>query len=398
MPSQSVQQFLAGARQYVSKRVAASRTLLVAGNASADLDSFTSSLVFAYLSQTKERFQDYKRVLPLFNIPREEVALRPELLHLLANLRIPSEDVICLDEYLEYVRAVPEAKDSTDIVLVDHNNLLAELGELYGDRVVGIIDHHQNEGKPLPANLDPELIRFSGSCSSLVVRYFDEYWTSACEFKKDVATLALGAVLIDTSNLTAKETEDDIEAARLLLEALGSATTVTALETGSFRDTFYRDLHDAKNSVDSFSLRDLLRKDYKEWTEANGIKLGTSSSVKSLAWTSKKFGDGFLPGLRSWAAERKLDMFMAMTSYVDADGAFRRDLLMLNVNPALLPTATQFAAAAETEFKTVPFDTADPNLVCDADAGYWCWDQRELKASRKQVAPAMRQTLQAAKL
>ncbi|KAK9453747.1 hypothetical protein V1511DRAFT_504388 [Dipodascopsis uninucleata] len=394
----SIQTFLASARSTVNAGIKASmkqKILLVTGNESADLDSFTSSLVYAYMTDTHPRKKAiYDQVIPILNIPREELVLRPDLHYLLESLSIPQADVICRDDFLQSLQ--PSAMDhlgNVDVALVDHNNLLAEFGKLFGNKVVSIIDHHEDEGSHLEA--DPRIISPVGSCTSLVVEYFKSYFLSGVsEEIRDIAQLALAPILVDTSDLTSKTTETDIDAVTILVKAISVACEVSGSDftEEKYRTGWYNSLSYAKQQIDLFCLRDILRRDYKEFAEPTGLRVGISSSVKSLKWTVDKFGpNDFQKIIRNWAAERSLDLYVFMDSFSDPEEGHRRDLLVLPCSDAVKTRAPELISEAIKEFKLEPFKESE--IFLDGqDFGYW--KQRKTSASRKQIAPFVRRFLQ----
>ena len=97
------------------------------------------------------------------------------------------------------------------INLVDHNNIQGdELHEAFGAgklKVVGIIDHHEDEGQFVESQ--PRIIRTCGSNSSLVFNYFyNEFFknntSKFLETQLEAIKLLLGPLLIDTSGMTQK--------------------------------------------------------------------------------------------------------------------------------------------------------------------------------------------------
>ncbi|KAH0562024.1 hypothetical protein GP486_003269, partial [Trichoglossum hirsutum] len=178
------------------------------------------------------------------------------------------------------------------------------LEEVYGPRVSGVIDHHEEENKvPSDTGPEPRIVEKSGSCTSLVTEYFRAGWDklsaqAGLTFSDDgdgeqeivtpieeadagkvydaqVAKLALGAILIDTANLTAtaKVTPHDTRAVEYLEAKIAAAPDGAKWD----RSIFYEELNDAKHDMSDFSLEDILRRDYKEWVEADGKKLGMAT-------------------------------------------------------------------------------------------------------------------------
>ena len=81
--------------------------------------------------------------------------------------------------------------------------------------MVGIIDHHEDEGQFVESQ--PRIIRTCGSNSSLVFNYFyNEFFknntSKFLETQLEAIKLLLGPLLIDTSGMTQKVEEPDTEA------------------------------------------------------------------------------------------------------------------------------------------------------------------------------------------
>lgn len=313
-------------------------------------------------------------------------------------------------------------------MLLDHNNLLSDLGAKFGKNVIGILDHHADE--ELHKDADPRVIEPVGSCTTLVIEYYKDFFSTETADREeaksisDISGLALAPILVDTANLTSKAVKRDFEAVKLLSTAVLDGGFVELKASSMNGDTqkdskesdndvghqttkkpkadplesYYSALMSAKRSIDDFSLRDILRKDYKEWHEDNGRSVGISSSVRSLKWTVEKFGvKAFKAGIEKWAKEeRKLDAYVFMDSFVDEKEGYRRDLLVTISSEKGDDCVRRFVKAAKVEFKLKEFTEEDciADLKVDEKAGFWFYRQDNLKASRKQVAPLVRKYMQ----
>lgn len=69
---------------------------LVIGNESADLDSCVSSIAYGYLATIKAKHAG--TIIPVLNLPREDIKLRAELTLLLKSVDIAQSDLICRDD------------------------------------------------------------------------------------------------------------------------------------------------------------------------------------------------------------------------------------------------------------------------------------------------------------
>ncbi|KAK6347124.1 Exopolyphosphatase [Orbilia brochopaga] len=399
----NLQQFLqTGAKAFDQANQLKRPVKLVVGNESADLDSFASSIIYAYLDAivstpevskherllpvVKEHEFFWRRTtaatIPVLNIPRSELALRPEHNHLIKHhLSFTPQDVCTLDE-------LPSSITSSDIsvALVDHNVLQPPLSRKFDRHVKSIVDHHEDEGKYPDAK--PRTVIPAGSCTTLVLNHFrsrfSTHWdTLPPEIHSEIAKLALAPILIDTANLTSKVTPLDVVQVTELLERAGE---------GFDRQAFYKGLQQAKTDLSGLTVEEILRKDYKQWKSDNGIVLGVSVSTRSLAWVVKKAGgmEAFKKTLGEYAASRKLDVAVVMTTD-NSGGGFRRDLLIWGVNDRTAGFAQKFEEAGKEKFKLEKWPTEQDEInESIAHVDIKAWTQASLDLSRKQVAPALR--------
>ncbi|CCX10469.1 exopolyphosphatase [Pyronema domesticum] len=340
---------------------------IVLGNESADLDSLTSSLLYAYLHP--------HHPVPFLQIPRSDISLRPDFTHLLQHLSLSPLDLLCSDDEPSFLSFPAE---DVSVHLVDHNKLT--VSGLRDDKVVSIIDHHDDEGCHLGAS--PRIIQKSGSCSSLVI-------TELCKTApppKEVAELGMASILVDTSNLTKRMEPTDHQAVE----------TLSPLLPDTFdRDSFYASLQSAKQDVDSLSLRDLLRKDYKEWVEPNGKRIGISSVVKGLGHLEGKMvgtceeggeQDAFLATVKEWARERRLDVMVVMTAETKDDGKFGREVLLWAGREG------GFVNRVKERGEELGLKQWGEGRL-DQEGKRYAWRQEKTEMSRKQVAPFLRECL-----
>lgn len=337
--------------------------------------------------------------IPISNLPRGDLPLRQELLPVLARANIKTSDLITLSDLpsiADKSKRIPPGQ--TRWILVDHNALQGELGSIYGSQVVGCIDHHDEEHKvPKETGDEPRVIQPCGSCSSLVIEYCKDAWTKlSAESKSDesktwdceVASLALGPVLIDTSNLTnTKTTPVDIDAA-LYVEALIKA------EKGEEFDSmkYWSEIREMKESIDRLTVPEILRKDYKQWNEPDNI-LGISSMVKTISFLLKKAEskEQLLQQLKKHSEERGLSMCCVMASHHDGDH-YTRELLLWAFNEQGVSAAKQFEQDSRIELGLEEWDGGELDLDGTHE---WrrCWWQRKTQHSRKRVAPLMRSAI-----
>jgi exopolyphosphatase len=272
-----------------------------------------------------------------------------------------------------------------------------------------------------------------------VVEYCREAWDAlstktyteeTAAWDEELAHLALAPILIDTTNLkdSSKVTPTDTKA----VEYLESKLIASSVKYN--RDDYFTQISTAKADIDSLSLHDILRKDYKQWTESgsNSVNLGISSVVKPLDFLLKKAESksAFLASITSFAADRKLSLFAIMTAYTSTpeSGGFKRELLLVytinkeeqkqdkdkNKNNGI--GAEEAARAFESNAAEIlglkvwgkgeldlQLSQGGAGAVAggqheedeDAKQGWACrcWEQSRVENSRKQVGPLLRKAV-----
>jgi exopolyphosphatase len=392
-----------------------------------DLDSLACSILYAYVQSSKPPPQAFSPLyVPLANIPSSGIQLRPEFLALLPRANIEAKDLITLDDVPDFSIIKSKLRpENTKWILVDHNALQGTLGSIYSGRVGGVIDHHDEENRvPVDTGDEPRLIEKAGSCTSLVTEYCRRAWDAMSDdalssdaapgdaavedvavrrlWDAQVAQLGLASILIDTSNLQSKEktTGHDIAAAEYLEAKIMACAQVAAKYN---RTTFFREIDTAKKDIGGLKLHDILRKDYKQWTEG-GLKLGISSVVKSLNFLQEKAqaeangrsaADVFHSAIRQFADEQGLDMYAIMTTSTSPEGRFQRELLLWAFTADTMATALKFETDAKEELGLESWH--DSGEKCHDEDGEinWrkVWWQRNIQHSRKRVAPLLREAM-----
>lgn len=389
----------------------------------------TSSVLFAYIRSLAPPAGAFSPVyVPVTNIPFSGLAIRPEFQALFRHANIEPEHLITLDDLPDLSVITSKLRpENTRWILVDHNVLQGQLGEMYSERVGGVIDHHDDESKvPQDSGCEPRVIVKTGSCTSLVVDYCQHTWESLSNAGLDsgaahgqgdnllddgaavklwdaqVAELGLASILIDTTNLQSadKTTEHDRKAVEYL-EA--KVMLCPQLSTGFNRSQFFMEIDSAKKDIGGLKLQDILRKDYKQWNE-HGLKLGISSVVESITFMQKKAGDEaetqcldetYMQALQSFSKDRELDLYAIMTTFTSSEGEFQRELLVLASNDSAVTAAKKFASHAQEELKLEDWHGPDSGDDEHDGNGYWkkVWWQRNVQHSRKRVAPLLREAM-----
>lgn len=363
--------------------------------------------------------------IPLFNAAESDIAIRPEFEALFHHANISASHLITRDDLPPPEKMEECLKPSnTRWILVDHNKLLGELGSIYCNSILGVIDHHEDE-KAVPQDTYPEprVIENCGSCTSLVVRTLQSSWDKVSSsalssgaghaqgeiiaddamvrrsWDVQIAKMALSSILIDTTNLT---TESKVKAVdRDAVDYLEAKIHLSPKNMIWDRLKFYREIDEAKKNIEAFELSDILRKDYKEWTE-NGIKLGISSVVKPLEFLVSKAQrknakhEAFRQAAKDFMESRSLTIFSIMTAFMSGD-QFRRELYLCTTSSAGSPVISKFSECAASELiledttvEGISSSDYRPALDKDSYTMTRIWLQKDTAKSRKQVAPLLR--------
>ncbi|KAF2841145.1 exopolyphosphatase-like protein [Patellaria atrata CBS 101060] len=433
LPQTSLRNFLVTSKALLRDAIVHQKPVtIVIGNESADLDSLTSSLLYAYIRSTAPGNSSLSSgsgstYIPLTNIFRDDIKIRPEFLALLPHGNLEPQHLITLDDLPDLSKIdlqLPPA--NTRWILVDHNVLQGKLGSIYSDRIRGVIDHHDDEGKIRidDEGKEPHIITKSGSCTSLITLYCREAWDGLSQLSKvlgaahsqghdiaddssvtarwdaQLAKLALASILVDTSNLRSQDkvTEHDVQAVQYLESKI---MLLSGQDAVSFdRAKFHKEINKARKNLDSLRLQDILRKDYKQWTVGN-LNLGISSVVKDLEYLVKKAGqedpekpasDVLLPRLKEFAGDRGLQMYAIMTTSTSDTGKFQRQLLLWALTPEASEKARKFVEASGDELDLEAWEGS----IQDADSSSEfrkIWRQRKAEHSRKRVAPLLKEAM-----
>ncbi|KAI9348901.1 hypothetical protein BD770DRAFT_164302 [Pilaira anomala] len=371
----SLEQYLDYVRKELFKET--THKVIVSGNDSAgnvgNLDSIISSLIFAYLSSNQQN--DHSTLfVPLIKVPKADLELRPELKFVLNQVGLDYKKLITIDEI--------DTSEPTDIVLIDHNQLTALFHtEDWSKHVVGILDHHIDE--KLYLNAPIRVVKMVGSCITLVLKHF-ELSATASWLTKEVSYLSMAPLLVDTVNLKwelGRTTELDVQVFEVLKEKLPEMDF----------NSYFKSIEKVKSEVDAMANYDILRRDYKEFSNVNGYKIGTSAVTWNFrAWVERENGtEPISKAAVDYANERGLDMEVIFTAF-DYDreetrgGDYRRELAVFVINRDLERVKISLENNKDLQLKHIDFE--------DANEYY---DQGNIKMSRKQVWPLLKQLIEA---
>jgi len=330
---------------------------VVLGNEAADLDSMAAAVGYAYFLSSAGAGEAV--FVPVINIPRADYKLRTEAAYLFAEAGIPVSLLTFADELDLDDLAGSEA---AEIVLVDHNVLAAGQQGL-APAVVGVIDHHKDEGGFADARV--RVIEPVGSACTLVGEAL--LGDAGAALEPGLAKLLAGTILLDTVNLdpaAQRATPKDGAVVARLLEICGADRTA-----------LFERLQFEKFNVASLDTADLLRKDYKEY-QMGAVRCGIASVLLPIArWQEK---DPALPAsLAEFAAQRGLDALLAMNAFTDPE--FRRELVIWAADETLHARLTGFLENSDLGLEKLPGSGAPVAFYAQGNAAY----------SRKKLQPLL---------
>ena len=158
---------------------------------------------------------------------------------------------------------VLEDASGKSVFLVDHSEYSQAAKGMEDAHIVGILDHHGigtvSTGHQVVYGAKP-----IGATATIV---WLDYLNYGLEIDRETATLLLGAVLSDTTNLTGTTVT---EADRKAVADLAARADIRDV------DAFYLGLHTEALSYEEMSNQEILFSDYKEY-ETAGVKYGIGS-------------------------------------------------------------------------------------------------------------------------
>lgn len=368
-------------REILAKNAAFLNIIFVLGNEAADLDSMTSAILHSYYLNVICRKSKKDCYIPVMNIPKEDFSLRSDAVWLFQRLGIDESDLIFYPEAEEKFKNAYD-ENRCKFYLTDHNILASHQQHLAGS-VVGILDHHKDEGTFTNIDLAHREITPVGSASTLVaekimtvldrqnrktaLEYFD------IAYRPQIIKMLGGTILLDVMNLEASKKKEDLKMVEMMIDF---AEYVSREEMNNV----FENLKEKRYNQDSLSSYDLLRIDYKQFDMKNFYVVGIAANKMSLAAWFKK-DENMMDALEKFFDSRKLNVLIVMTAFFDPESKLlvRELVFFTKTYHALLDELVQYV---ETKMKLSP-------LKIDAKTKYLArfFTQVDNTLSRKQLQP-----------
>jgi len=345
----------------------------VLGNESGDLDSFVSSVVWAW---HKAAVSQQSTFVPLMNIDRKDYKLRTETVHLFNRIGIEPSNVLFKDE-VEFSSLTQQlSKDFLRLTLVDHH-VLSESNSYLNPFVTEIIDH-----RPVAAQFSDSVdvhIHPVGSCCTLIAEKIFTTVADSSGLPSDVVECLLGTILLDTSNLSPWSGKTTPRDCAIVEKLNGSESKFDAT-------AIYQNLLTARTAIDGFDSTDMILKDPKYFGAAPN---------QVIASTIHQFLFEFL---------KRPDCKEAITSYCSQNGC----MTWIGMSPqynyfpekpfrpiGVYSTNERFSQLLSSHLLSIPdlemVQLPEDNLLLD---GVTVFRMHNCKASRKQIVPIITKCLQ----
>ena len=332
--------------------------MLVFGNEAADLDSVVSAIGLAW---TLEHGKKPCSALPLIPIKRDDFRLKTDSRWVLRQTGIDAGNLFFLDDIQPLDRLMSRVRG---VAMVDHNRLANDFSN-YKGKVKLIMDHHEDL-KLYPHALPR--IEPVGSCATLVGENLIQ--RTAEQTPKSLATLLLGAILIDTVNL-------DPSAGRATPRDHAQAGHLQAI-AGMDTDNFYQGIREAKSDIRNMDTRDLLRRDCKTF-EFNNVRCTVASVPLDLEqWMICDMD--LANGIESYAKQMQADILMTMNT--QRTPKFSRGISVFCKSPDLFTTISNMLAS------NLDLEIISPPQGFDSGSVHF-FRQGNLSLSRKKLEPMM---------
>jgi exopolyphosphatase len=358
--------FLAGCRVRLSA-ASAGPLLVVMGSPSADPDSLAGAVAYAYLRH--HELAPPSAAVPAARVARAELSLRPEALELFRLAGLELAQLPCSDEL-----DLPELALGRAVVLALVDDDGRGLPQPLYARIREVVDHHP--GAEPPPQAETLLLAQVGSTCTLVAEEILRRRPGLMQ--RELATLLLGAILLDTANLApeaGRATERDLRLAERLMGIAG-------LEG----DGLYGRLLARRQELAQLGSPDLLRRDYKE-LRAGGVVFGLASVPLTLqAWRERD--PGLEGSLEVFRRSRGLELLLVLLYRQGSH--FRRQLVVCASSGRLMGRVVQFLQEIPLELREI---AARHPGAADSPAVRF-FEQGATEVSRKALQPLLRSFLE----
>jgi len=282
--------------------------IYVVGHKSPDTDSICSAIAYAYLRNELVKKGYIK------NDTEEAVAVRQ------GDLNPETEFV--LNKFGVETPELMSDGAGKKVILVDHSERGQTVDNIDKAQILAIIDHHKIGDISTPNPIT--FINFPTGCTASIVKGLFDYFQ--IEIPKDIAGIMLCAILSDTVAFKSVTTTDFDKKMAEDLAKIAGVDDVMALAMEMFK---------AKSDVSGKSPRDLLYRDFKDYT-MSGKKVGAGQiEVVSLDLLAE-VKDAIYDEMQKVKAEGGYHTIVLMLTDIMKEGT---ELLVVTDDPSVIEKA-----------------------------------------------------------
>nr|CCD12410.1 unnamed protein product [Trypanosoma congolense IL3000] len=372
--SSIINEFLKRSAQHIARK---RNLLFVLGNEAGDMDTVVGSIYLAmYLEKTNTFGVDC--CIPVLNFEKEDLPLRQDVVKLFSRHGISTEHLRTIKGQVGATGFIDLKQLNFSVVLYDHNKLPPDQCFLM-ESVVGIIDHHVDEGLYVEQTARLRRIEKTGSACTLVTELFQE---GGLEIP--CPDLLLAPIVVDTVNLDPSQkrvTERDIAATKSL---------VTQSNYNDYITTLFKDLMAWKQDIHGLTVPQHLRRDYKGFefpfknNGENVLRVGISSVACRFDELLSDHDVGtFASSCIDFIETRTIDALLLVFAGEREPGSYCRQLAFFAKDDALRALLT---------FCKRPTDGVEFKAIETKSIGGWVLAAYELSdpsVSRKRLVPSL---------
>ncbi len=207
----------------------------IIGHKSPDLDSIAAAISYANFKNIQENTDKY--------VPAAAGELNRETKYILEKFNIKNPEILT-------------QVASKNLILVDHNEATQSADGIQEAKIQEVLDHHKvnfQYNEPIYFTVKP----WGASCSIIAQMYFD----AQIEISKDLASLMLAAILVDTV-ITKSPTCTQVDK-----EIIARLAEVAQIDDWQ---NYGLEIFKVRSSVSELSAEEIIKSDYKDFNFKSG--------------------------------------------------------------------------------------------------------------------------------
>ncbi|KAF7393187.1 hypothetical protein HZH66_009020 [Vespula vulgaris] len=348
---------------------------IVLGNQTCDLDSAVCALAQGfceYLNETKKsKNEENVAVIPILNVAKKEFRIKTEVIYYFRKHGI-SEELLTFRDQIDLNILTENRENKVEVVLVDHH-VLANEDRTLVNSVVEIIDHRPQDAS-WPWHGKTIHLEAVGSCATLVARNLLIKHPEAVDAW--LANFLRGPILLDTCNFS----EEANRATALDREIMETLERISSL--GSDRDQVYQGILAAKTDISELTPDDLILRDLK--FESGVPFIGFPILVKDFLTL-----EGALRAVEKFTESKKCILAVLMGLSLKNDHV-TRDIAVFSLLTNGLENKIISALLGSTQPQ---LELTLEKRIKEEKYNVFLYKQGNIRASRKQILPIIRETL-----